>query len=404
MERGRNMEPLPTDLILEIFTRLPSKSVARFRTLSKHWASTLRSPDFKKQFLARSSARPRLLFAVERYQYNEWFFFLSPQPQNRRYEKSLPLDYHTKFRGDVSRYICSYASGLIYFPFVRIIEEEAPLICNPITGMYEVLAVRKYSRSRGFLGFDTIDKQFKVLDFYSILTVGGSGEVNWRTQNVSCDLWYHRCSTAGICINGVLYYLAKTFIEPSFVVVRFDVKSEEFEFIDAACLNDHLEHPSELSLVNFKGKLGMISCNVADACGRRTVELCMWVLEDVETQEWVKYVYTLPHNEILGSCEFKVAGVTVTGDIVLCMKHTCKPYYVFYFNPEKNTLQSVEIHGFGAELESVEDRGEVYAFVDHVEDLSVDDGLQLKSSVSHIKTLCSCCKKVVQHNNIEEKV
>ncbi|CDY19139.1 BnaA04g18790D [Brassica napus] len=33
---------LPDDLILEIFSRLPSKFIARCRCLSKLWASTLR--------------------------------------------------------------------------------------------------------------------------------------------------------------------------------------------------------------------------------------------------------------------------------------------------------------------------------------------------------------------------
>ncbi|XP_023633004.1 F-box protein At3g57580-like [Capsella rubella] len=390
MERESNNESLPTDLILEIFTRLPSKSVARFRTLSKYWASTLRSPDFTKLFQAKSSNRPRILFAIERYRHNEWFFFSAPQPQNR-YETSLPLEYHTKLSGDVSDFTCSYASGLIYIPFVRIIDVNTPLICNPITGMYAGYHVRKYSKSHGFLGFDPIDKQFKVLDLHSILTIG-SGE-EWRTKDISCHL-YHRSSAAGICINGVLYYLAVTFIGPSFVVVRFDVRSEEFKFIDASCFNDHIQHPTRLSLVNSKGKLGVVSCNYADVDGERCVELCMSVLEDVEIQEWVKYVYTLPHNEVLGSCEFSVAGVTARGDIVLCMKYTSKPYYVFYFNPKKNTLQSVEIQGFGDQLEAVRDRGEVYAIVDYVEDLGLNDAKQLKSSVSDIKSRCACCQKV----------
>ncbi|XP_010431261.1 PREDICTED: F-box protein At3g57580-like [Camelina sativa] len=407
MERGRNKETLPNDLILEIFTRLPSKSVARFRTLSKHWASTLRSQEFTKLFLARSSTRPRILFAVERYQYNKWDFFSSPQPHNRC-EKSLPLDYHTKFSGDVSHNICSYASGLIFFPTVQIIADKTPLICNPITGLYVGLEVIKYSRSRGFLGFDPIDKQFKVLDHPFILTLD-SGELKWRYKDVP-GYRYRRSSTAGICINGVLYHLAQTFLEPSFVIVSIDVRSEEFKFIDASCFNDHLEdltrlreEPTRLSLVNSKGILGVIHCNYADAAdGRRAVQLCLSVLEDVEIPEWVKYVYTLPLNDILASCEFSVAGVTATGDIVLCMKYTCKPYYVFYFNPVKNTLQSVEIQGFGAELEAVENRGEVFAFVDYVEDLTVNDAHQLKSNIAHIKSQCPCCQKEAQGNNIGE--
>ncbi|CAH8268868.1 unnamed protein product [Arabidopsis lyrata] len=398
MDRGKIKESLPADLILEIFTRLPSKSVARFRTLSKHWASMLRSPDFTKLFLSRSSTRPRLLFAVERYGRTEWQFFSTLQPQNR-YEKSSHVEFHTKFSGDISQYACSYASGLIYFPVVRIIDTDTIVICNPITGMYVGLPeVMKYSRSKGFLGFDPIDKQFKALDYDSILTLG-SGELKWRIKDIHGPL-YDRCpSTQGICINGVLYYLARTYLaETLSLIVRFAVSSEEFKFIDAACFDDHIEDPTGLRLVNYMGKLGVTNCDNVDAGGRRTVELCMWVLEDVEKHDWVKYVYTLPENEVLASCEFSVAGVTATGDIVLCMKYTCKPYYVFYFNPEKNTLQSVEIQGFGAELEAVETRGEVYGFVDYVEDLSVNDAKQFKSSISHVKTRCSCCNTLYPDN------
>ncbi|KAG7561141.1 F-box-like domain superfamily [Arabidopsis thaliana x Arabidopsis arenosa] len=407
MERGKHMESIPTDLILEIFARLPSKSVARFRTLSKHWASTLRSPEFTKLFLSRSSTRPRLFFAVERYGYNEWHFFSSPQSQNR-YEKSAHLDFHSKFSGDVSQYSLSYASGLIYFPVVRINGTDTIVICNPLTGMYVGLPeLMKYSRSKGFLGFDPIDKQFKAveIDYASILTLG-SGELKWRVKDRN-DIprpLYHRFPwTQGICINGVLYFLAKSYLsETVSLIVSFDCSSEEFKFIEAACLDDHIEDPTGLILVNYMGKLGVTNCKCVDAGGRRTVELCMWVLEDVEKLEWVKYLYTLPENEVLASCEFSVTGVTATGDIVLCVKYTCKPYYVFYFNPGKKTLQTVEIQGFGAKLEEVDNRGEVFAYVDYVEDLSLNDATQLNSSISHIKSLCSCSEKLP--NNVGEEV
>ncbi|CAA0386883.1 unnamed protein product [Arabidopsis thaliana] len=403
MERGKIKESIPTDLIREIFARLPSKSVARFRTLSKHWASTLRSPEFTNLFLSRSSTRPRILFAVERYGLNEWQFFSTPQ---NRYEKSAHLVFHSKFSGDVSKYSCSYASGLIYFPAVQIIDTKTILICNPITGMYVGLPeVMLYSRSKGFLGFDPIDKQFKALDNQSILTLG-SGELKWRRKDrndIDGPLYYRCQRTQGICINGVLYYLSRTCFEETLsLIVCFDVSSEEFKFIESECLDDHIEDPSGLSLVNYMGKLAVTKCNYVDVGGRRSVELCLWVLEDVEKQEWVKYVYTLPENEVLGSCEFSVAGVTARGDIVLCMKYTCKPYYVFYFDPEKKTLQSVEIRGFGAKLEEVENRGEVYAFVDYVEDLSLNDAKQFKSSISHIKSRCYCCETLCPDNVGEE--
>ncbi|XP_020879758.1 F-box protein At3g57590 [Arabidopsis lyrata subsp. lyrata] len=374
MKRGKFMEPIPTDLIIEIFSRLPAKSVAGFRTLSKHWASTLRSPGFTELFQTRSSNRPRLLLAAERN--GEWLFFSSPQPQNR-YEKSSHLDYHTKFSGDVSRYICSYASGLVYFPDLWLSKDASPVICNPITGMYESLP-------------DLMREHHEILSL-------GTGELSWRSNIISCPA-YDRSLSEGICINGVLYYLAQTVGVSSSVIICFDVRSEEFKFIDAECFNDQVDDTSELILVNYVGKLGGINWKYCQAGERRTVELSMWVLEDVEKHEWVKYVYSLPENEVLDSCDFSVAGVTTRGDIVLCMKYTCKLFYVFYFDPERNTLQSVEIQGFGTNLEAVENRGRVYAFVNHVEDLRVDDAKQLKSSISQVKHLCSCCNKVSQPN------
>ncbi|EFH51975.1 hypothetical protein ARALYDRAFT_905663 [Arabidopsis lyrata subsp. lyrata] len=314
---------------------------------------------------------------------------------------------------------------------------SSPVICNPITGMYVSLPdLARYRKARGFLGFDPIEKQFKALseayvfcdqrDHHQILTLGTTGEeLTWRSNTIQCPA-YDRSLSEGICINGVLYYLADTRCESSCMVVSFDLMSEEFKFIHADCFSEQLdetnerplvfdtqptnfmevflatvrmEHPTntiKLVLVNYKGKLGAIDWKYVanDADERRIIELRLCVLEDVEKNEWLKHVYTLPENEVLESCnDFSVAGVTSSGDIVLSMKHVCKPFYVFYFNPERNSLQSVEIQGFGANLEASENHGTVYAFVDHVEDLSVCDAKQLKSSISNVKHLCSCCAK-----------
>lgn len=93
-----------------------------------------------------------------------------------------------KIRGEVHRDNCSYTSGLIYFPDIRIkgIDDEwdtQPVICNPITGRYAILPVlMRYRKSKSVLGFDPIDKQFKVVaesypfcndrDHHKILTLG----------------------------------------------------------------------------------------------------------------------------------------------------------------------------------------------------------------------------------------
>ncbi|KAL9813123.1 putative F-box domain-containing protein [Arabidopsis thaliana] len=44
--KKENSLHIPIDLIIEIFSKLPFKSIALCRCVSKHWGSILRRPDF----------------------------------------------------------------------------------------------------------------------------------------------------------------------------------------------------------------------------------------------------------------------------------------------------------------------------------------------------------------------
>ncbi|CAL9218189.1 unnamed protein product, partial [Arabidopsis halleri] len=151
-----------------------------------------------------------------------------------------------------------------------------------------------YGVSKTVLVFDPIDKQHKVLlmnyvDYketvHYIMTLG-TEKLTWRKIRE----WSRR-SSKGICINGVLYYLAirkyETFNdEGPYVIVCFDVRSEKFKFVDAKCCG---KWPLDFMLINYKGKLGGIILKHASN-GGFPLELCVWVLEDVEKQQWSKYV------------------------------------------------------------------------------------------------------------------
>ncbi|CAL9233819.1 unnamed protein product [Arabidopsis halleri] len=262
-----------------------------------------------------------------------------------------------KFSKGRNHYTSSYANGLIYFPSIRISKEEeyddVRMICNPSTGQYVILPklLTSYGQAGSFLGFDPIDKQFKVLVMscaydHHILTLG-TGKMSWR--KIQCPLTHNRCGE-GVCFNGAVFYLARKTEDWSYGIVCFDVRSEKFMFIDAK----HFGVSSYTQLINYKGKLGGVSLEYAYD-GGFPLELCMWVLEDVEKHKWSKYVYTLQaeNNIVKVKNNLSVVGTTATGEIVLSKDkgsiiiNTIKPFYVFYFNPEKNTLSSVEIQDFG---------------------------------------------------------
>ncbi|XP_010478551.1 PREDICTED: putative F-box protein At1g31090 [Camelina sativa] len=387
MNRGANSLSLPNDLIPEILSRLPAKSIRRFRCVSKLWASIICRQDFTELFHTRSSSNPRLLIGVE--QDGEWSFFSSPQPQSHYEKSSLVIadSFHMKFTKDMYPYYCKYVSGLTYFPNTRISKDggtkkmwspkdgdyKVRVICNPSTGQYAILPPDLNKNFDGFLGFDPIGKQFKVLVLsnrvsdelsFDILTLGTE---NMRWRNIQCPLPHYPHFWSGeICINGVLYYLTQSPVDIYDVVVCFDVRSEKFRY-----LNLNSDCPSRswaTKLINYKGKLGVINFE-DDYDGGFPLKLCMWVVTDVVKHEWTAYAYTLRAENKVNRIDFiSIVGVTASGEIVLANNIASKPLYVFYFNPERNTLQSVEIEGVRVEKKSVL----YYYFVDHVEDLRFD--------------------------------
>ncbi|CAH8254084.1 unnamed protein product [Arabidopsis lyrata] len=296
-----NSDSIPNDLLYEILSRLPTKSIARFRCVSKLWESIICRQDFTELFYTRSSSNPRLLIGI--HHDGEWSFFSTPQPQNHYGKPSLVVaaDFHMKFSKDISPWYCSYASGLIYFPNMCIPKEDKDtkrVLCDPSTGQYAILPpdmrTTNNSNYHDFLGFDPIDKQFKVLVFnhtvddklvYHIVTLGTE---NLRWREIICPLTYGYC-WEHICINGVLYYLAFDPNKEHDMIGCFDVRSEKVKSLN---LNPDCFRNWSTKLINYKGKLGVI--NLEDDCdGRFPLKLRMWVLEDVEKQEWTTNSYTL---------------------------------------------------------------------------------------------------------------
>ncbi|ESQ30576.1 hypothetical protein EUTSA_v10011995mg [Eutrema salsugineum] len=383
-----------TDLVNDILSRLPAKSVARFRCVSKLWSSILLRPYFTEFFLTRSSARPRLLFAVEQ-EGDDWCFFTSPQPKipdDEELSLEVTADCQMKFPGgNTCLEFCGRASDLIYLcPHISE-HDQCIIICKPSTGQFTSLPIPKECNRRSFwrsfLGFDPIGKHFKVLSIgdldadekrcqYQILTLG-TGNDSWR--KIHCPL-NHFPSSEGICINGVLYYLAEYSAEQRdgtcYMIVCFDVRSEKFKFI----YRDFISYRDNTELINYKGKLGVVTWEYdCHTCTMRSLTLCLWVIKDAEEPEsskWSEYVYTIWESQFDG-CDVStfwgnpIVGVTATGEIVISTEDASKPFYVFFFNPERSTVLSVEIQGFrAANHGALQQRSRmVRVFVDHVEDL-----------------------------------
>ncbi|WZZ71184.1 hypothetical protein YC2023_082554 [Brassica napus] len=204
------------------------------------------------------------------------------------------------------------------------------VIC-PSTGQSALLPEDNRVSSINYLVFDPVDKQFKVLNMSDLILTLGTGEDSWR--QIYCPL--STTCLRMVCLKGYA-----------------SMGSEEFKFTYIDFIR------GQYRMINYKGKLGVI-----------TLETCLHISED-ELNQCIgcSHVSTLWKNQIVAGV-LSVVGVTVTGDIVLCMEDVSKPLYVFYLNIERKTLQRVEFRT--ANNEAFEKcSSKVILSVDHVEDLN----------------------------------
>ncbi|ESQ28773.1 hypothetical protein EUTSA_v10019461mg [Eutrema salsugineum] len=311
-----NWETIPVDLIMEILSRLRPKSIAR--CVSKLWASTLASSYFTELFMTRSCARPQLLFSLRRS--NALFVFSLPQ--------ILDPDENS----------CLVAANHLMI-VLHCTRQSIPL---------PRVKTKSVGGVSSLLGFDPIDKQFKVLFMttqysgegtcyqeHQVLTLG-TGNLSWRMTvaepeiMIECPIKQIYPGNSEICINGVLYYVAWVASQVSPGILCFNVRSEKFSVIYNP---EDLVIRSDSTLVNYKA---------------RCLEL--WVLVDAEKHEWSRHIYALPSSwkNVVAQALIFVVGVISTNEFVLSPCYLVDPFYVFYYNIEKNTIRRVEIQGMDA--------------------------------------------------------
>ncbi|KAG2281064.1 hypothetical protein Bca52824_052284 [Brassica carinata] len=143
--------------------------------------------------------------------------------------------------------------------------------------------------------------------------------MSWRI--IECCISHSNVQNDGICVNGVIYYVAGVSGPPRAVsIICFDVRSEKFKVINKA---KEMLLWSLSTLVNYKGTLGaLLSDGYAEVTG-----------ETKFTEDRLYFV-----------------GVTGTDEIVLSPRYLSEPYsfYVYYYNIESNTIRRIEIQGMDA--------------------------------------------------------
>uniref|UniRef100_A0A1J3G321 F-box protein n=1 Tax=Noccaea caerulescens TaxID=107243 RepID=A0A1J3G321_NOCCA len=367
------LRDIPMDVVMDIFARVPARTVASCRSVSKQWRSMIGRPEFKELFLAVSWTRPRLLLFTFQSD-GKIFNFSLPQPQNPDDESSLvatrPTRYHVHHNHSPTDYSDRFCSPVGGFICRRDRDDEGAsmtsVICNPVTG--ESVSLPKVESINGvetipLLGYDPIDKQFKVLcieadgdsNTHHIVTLENGNHL-WRA--IECKP--HFPKSKGICIDGVLYYTAgvipRLWVK---MIVCFDISSEKFSFIS---IDDETMNSSS-TLINYKGKLGALQLTYPPP---RRLEF--WVLEDAVKRKWSKNIYTFPsfRQTFVDRTRPVIVGMTGKGEVVLSSPMLSDPFYIYYYKLEGNRFTRVRIQGFEGFK-----RKWVYTSLDYAENLKL---------------------------------
>ncbi|XP_024016300.1 LOW QUALITY PROTEIN: putative F-box protein At5g50220 [Eutrema salsugineum] len=199
-------------------------------------------------------------------------------------------------RGLILCWSHGYASIAIYNPTTR------QALCLPEQKSMHL------KRNTYFFGYDPLENQYKVLSLREqcmeacqVFTLSVPTATNkWR--NIK-GIGHHYPIIPAICINGAIYYRARTKeFCLTYVLMSFDIRSEKLDQVKAPeTLRNHRS-----SLINYhgNGKLGFMCC-------QKGVEI--WVMEHTEkTQEWSRIFF---YEQMVDFKYWSGTGVTHGGEI-----------------------------------------------------------------------------------------
>jgi len=288
-------------IAFEILTRLPVRSLLRFRSVCKSWLATISDPSFIAAHLDRSARRaPQVLLATIAHDHPCMIGFHS-------YDESEPMLVATflsgiKFaRKQIVLALPHHCNGLLLLTTMTKL-----LVCNPSTrelavlpeGSHNVLTWpgRRLNCDAGF-GFDPCTNSYKVARYFyrcydfaartcsmgfEVFTVGGGEESSWRL--LPEDPPYPITNMVPSFVGGSIYFKVCNRLHSSApkAFLAFDLEEEKFSVVDPpASLGPVDDDCSNMIIVGLGGN----PCLVCWSKDKTKIDL--WISEDCSNHAWI---------------------------------------------------------------------------------------------------------------------
>ncbi|XP_009107031.1 F-box/LRR-repeat protein At2g40920-like [Brassica rapa] len=336
----------------EVLTRMPAKSLMRFKCVSKLWSSLISSPYFKDRFLTvPTRQRPHLFMCLQDVNDHSSSVPDANSDDTPSSSSSFVVD-HTipRMRGG---YICQNLRGFMCYDLW-----QKPRIFNPATRQLVTLPPAfNPNTTKGtvsyYFGHDPITDQYKVVCSVGVrltdhrvfvLKPGGGGSWRKAYRLPPPDFIPHIAARGGVCINGVIYYLGWTAAD-SCMLVTFHIRSHDFKMIQVP-LPEELPPPAKMKnvcLVEYGGKVTVVD----QASLRDKGRLDLWALEDAANQKWSsKRLVVKPSQlDFVRNTEFVVRGTSRNGKVFLIPTDLVSPFQILCYDLQSNHMRKIDIKG-----------------------------------------------------------
>ncbi|CAH2038890.1 unnamed protein product [Thlaspi arvense] len=354
---------LPVDLVTEqILTRLPGKSLMRFKCVSRHWLSVISSKHFTDRFLTVRPS-PRLFMCLwdpNDDNRNRYWVTLSLAPSSTSSSStttpsSFVVDQDLTIPGMGGYNLQNFRGFMCYS------NGSIALIYNPATAELVTLpffrsCIRGKKVASYYFGHDPVNDQYKVVSlvsarkqFRGLVTVTSENWVFDLKTGKGCCSWKKAALTppdfshqqiglgGGVCIDGVIYYLAWTPYKK--VVVSFDIRSEEFNMIPVP----YDENVRNMALLEHGGKVTLFDQTNLKDMG----VVALWTLEEARSKKWSCKSRVLESSQmhLVNSIAFKIRGTTQKGKVLLKPEEFLSPFHILCYDIQSNDMSKIEMEG-----------------------------------------------------------
>ncbi|KAK9072078.1 hypothetical protein SSX86_008510 [Deinandra increscens subsp. villosa] len=305
----------PTEIIEDIVSRLPVKSILRFRSVSKSWLSLISDPSFTKLHSSRATTTALFISAYDPSTYKQHLLSAprdgGPVAHLMTLENTRPT-FITKSQHLNGLVFISTKKSFVINPSTRKIFELPPPDSSP-----NFTSVRMYlfglDESRNEHKIVLITKVFRPAKvevmIYSLLNH------SWRRIDVEPPIgfsWdrfsYH--GESSVCINSVIHLM---FLDSLFLkldILAFDLRTEKFSIISLP------EGAVPCFFLEINGCVGFV-CHDLES---ESNELHIWTLQDYNNRVWVTKTVNFPESwmEELG-CSFPPLDAVNMDEIVFSL-------------------------------------------------------------------------------------